>query len=195
MPDYENQDSEDNPFEIPDYGNQDPDYNPFEMSNDDIKGDENSSIINSEINENLENEANEPFKNCGIESESEKQTEGNVNPNNSDTVTVVELEQSEQGSDQISEQKSDHDLEEILEEFELVTPEGEPVKSGESLESLQLRAELEELGLAENTEPYYSSEEIPEIKSNHDLKQEPSQNNEVKSEIELEVGVHQLSEQ
>ncbi|MFX1374461.1 MAG: hypothetical protein ACFFA0_01495 [Promethearchaeota archaeon] len=104
-----------------------------------------------------------------------KENKESHNPHRNGTITTTVQNgvkaPSEITSDQEAEIKNKHEKEEIK-DWELVTPDGEQEKTGDSPDALKIRAELEEEGLADYTEPFYYHYDVPEHNSDGDLEQD-----------------------
>ena len=167
-PDYNNRDPEYKPFECPDYNKRDPEYNPFECpdygNKEEIEDDgverhtgekqneflENLSGKEENIEENVE-EYSEPETNQQEERVADSDSE--IHEHKPEITSSVETENigTEQSTialqQQSQEQIPEHEPEDNVDNIELIDTEGNPSKSVESSEVLNIRKELEEMNL------------------------------------------------
>ncbi len=135
-----NEDSEEDSFnpheEIPDEDLDEDSFNPHEEIPDEEITDEDSDEESFNPHEEIPNEDSEEI----------------TNPSRTDTVTVVVPEEKKREAEQDSKNKSNQEAEN---EWEIVTPEDEPEKSGESTEVMEIRVDLEEWGYPHELPPNY----------------------------------------
>ena len=161
----------------------DQDYDPDNITE---SGEEYDPFKEYEPKEEPDDESYDPFKEYEPDEDPDEPPEEINNPSNSGTVTVVEPEQTEQGYE--------HEQKEKPEEFELITPEGEPERPGEPSEVTEIRADLEEWGYPCEPDEDYTPPELDQD-SEKELESEPDTEAEQKSEISLESELEKEPEQ